>query len=264
MVKRIAITGLVLVVLGLGGATMLGTGLDLARARAEAAVYRDRLAELSEAHAGLVDRYNVAVRRTAVTELVVRPAEGEAVGGGAVGGGGAPSEADSAAAPSLAVRIRSVDGVEREIATPFDPRREIYVDFVVRDGRVLIRRIFDDRTPPSDGLLIDGSMGALDWEREDLELGKAVYRSLRPGRWTVSVNGSGAIDLVWSGPVDAPPAALAASAAVDEFDEIEIDVRDARRSVGLGELWRVLVGRGGDGEGADGDPAAETVPPGRD
>lgn len=248
MVRRIATTLVILVVLGLGGATVLGTGLDLARSRAEAAVYRQRLADLAQAHTGLVDRYNVAVRRTAVTELIVRepevpirmPAADEP----------ATPPGMEAPAPSLSVRVRSIDGVEREIPTPFDPRTEIYVDFVVKDGRVLIRRIFDEYTPPSQGLVIDASLGTVDWEAENVRLGKAVYRELRPGRWTISVNGSGAIDLAWSGAVDEAPAALAATAEISDFDEVEADVRDARESVGLGELWRLIIG-------GDSEPAPE-------
>lgn len=224
MLKRLVTTGLVVLVLAAGGATVLGTGLDLARSRAEAAVYRQRLEELAVQHAGLVDRYNDAVRRTAVTELLVR----EPV---------APSEP-----PSLAIRVRTLEGVQREIQTPFDPRAEIFVDFVVRDGRVLIRRIFDEWTPPSLGLVVDGSLGTVDWEAEGVRLGKAVYRSLQPGRWTVSVSGAGSLDLAWAGPIDSPPAVLAASAAVADFKEVDSEVRDARSAVGLGDFWRVIRG----------------------
>jgi hypothetical protein len=240
MIRRIATTLVILLVLGIGGATVLGTGLDLARSRAEAAVYRQRLADLAAEHVAIVDQYNVAVRRTAVTELIVRePAD----------------DAPAGAAPSLAVRVRSLSGVEREIATDFDPRTEIYVDFVVKDGRVLIRRLFDENTPPSQGLVIDGSLGTVDWEAENVRLGKAVYRALRSGRWTISVNGSGAIDLAWAGPVDQAPAALAATAEVADFEEVEADVRDAQESIGFGEVWRMLLGRDGpkDAPAGDGD-----------
>jgi hypothetical protein len=224
MLRRIVATVVVVLVLAAGGATVLGTGLDLARSRAEAAVYRQRLEDLADRHAGLVTRYNDAVRRTAITELLVR----EPVVAGEP--------------PSLAIRVRTVEGVQREILTPFDPRAEIFVDFVVRDGRVLIRRIFDEWTPPSLALVVDGSLGTVDWEAEGVRLGKAVYRSLQPGRWTVSVSGSGALDLAWAGPIDAAPAVLAVTAAVEDFQELDSEVRDVRSAVGLGDLWRVIRG----------------------
>ena len=224
MLRRIVASVVVVLVLAAGGATVLGTGLDLARSRAEAAVYRQRLEDLADRHAGLVSRYNEAVRRTAVTELLVR------------------EPAATGEPPSLAIRVRTVAGVEREIQTPFDPRAEIFVDFVVRDGRVLIRRIFDEWTPPSLGLVIDGSLGTVDWEAEGVRLGKAVYRSLQPGRWTVSVSGAGALDLAWAGPIDAAAAVLAATATVEDFREIDSEVRDARSAVGLGDFWRVIRG----------------------
>ncbi len=224
MLRRIVASVVVVLVLAAGGATVLGTGLDLARSRAEAAVYRQRLEDLADRHAGLVSRYNEAVRRTAVTELLVR------------------EPAATGEPPSLAIRVRTVAGVDREIQTPFDPRAEIFVDFVVRDGRVLIRRIFDEWTPPSLGLVIDGSLGTVDWEAEGVRLGKAVYRSLQPGRWTVSVSGAGALDLAWAGPIDAAAAVLAATATVEDFREIDSEVRDARSAVGLGDFWRVIRG----------------------
>ena len=224
MLRRIVASVVVVLVLAAGGATVLGTGLDLARSRAEAAVYRQRLEDLADSHAGLVSRYNEAVRRTAVTELLVR------------------EPAATGEPPSLAIRVRTVAGVDREIQTPFDPRAEIFVDFVVRDGRVLIRRIFDEWTPPSLGLVIDGSLGTVDWEAEGVRLGKAVYRSLQPGRWTVSVSGAGALDLAWAGPIDAAAAVLAATATVEDFREIDSEVRDARSAVGLGDFWRVIRG----------------------
>ena len=73
-----------------------------------------------------------------------------------------------------------------KIDTVWVPQTSISLIF-----RVLIRRIFDEWTPPSLGLVIDGSLGTVDWEAEGVRLGKAVYRSLQPGRWTVSVSGAG-------------------------------------------------------------------------
>lgn len=271
MIRRFVTPLVVLTVVLIGGVLVFGTGLDVMRSRAVAAVYRQRLVDLSDQHVALADRYNDAVRRTAVTELVVRPAgdpraaiaspAGEPGGDGSDGGGeggaddgdaegsdaGAGAGADAAPAiptdrPTLSVRVRSVEGTEREIMTPFDPRDEIYVDFVVIDGRVLIRRIFDERTPPADGLLIDAGLGSVDWTSERANLGKAVYRSLRPGRWTVSVAGAGTIDLRWSGEPDDPPVALEASVAVEDFDEIEAEAGAAEQAITWRDLWRWVRG----------------------
>ena len=98
-------------------------GYRYLRADVEAEVYRDRLRALAEEYESLRGTYNEAVRRTAVTELLVHDGR-------------------------LRVRVRSVAGVLREIETPFDPRQEVYVDYVVMDGRLWIRRVFDAWTPP--------------------------------------------------------------------------------------------------------------------
>ena len=95
----------------------------------------------------------------------------------------------------LAVAIRDAGGAIRTIETPFDPSREIYVDFVVLDGRLWIRRVFDDRTPPEQGVLIDPALAQIDWSEEQAAYGKATYRALAPGRWVVSVTGDGSLGL---------------------------------------------------------------------
>lgn len=214
-----------IVTLGLLAALLFG-GLAFTRSRAAAAIYRDRLAELAERHAGLVDRYNDAVRRTAVTELLVRDAAP----------GGDP--------PALAVRVRTPAGVLREIATPFDPGREVFVDFVVVDGRLWIRRVYDDMTPPAEGLVIDPEIDAVDWDRPDAIEGKVVYRALRPGRWIVTTTGTGALGLARVGDLGDPPADLAGPVEMLDFDEVEAEVREARDAIGVGDLWRWATGGG--------------------
>ncbi len=170
------------------------------RSQMEVEVYRQRLRELSEEYTSLRQIYNDAVRRTAVTELVV-------------------------AGPSLEVAIRTADGAERRIPTSFDPRREIYVDYVVAGGRLWIRRLFDARTPPEEGLVIDAQWTQIDWTAPDVRYGKAVYRRLDEGRWVVTVTGDGSLGLARSDP-DAD-VVLAPAPPVRDFEQIETEVTDA-------------------------------------
>jgi hypothetical protein len=112
----------------------------------------------------------------------------------------------------LSVAIRDAGGAIRTIETPFDPSREIYVDFVVLDGRLWIRRVFDDRTPPEQGVLVDPALAEIDWSEERAAYGKATYRALGPGRWIVSVTGDGSLGLARSrddAPSELRPAARA-------------------------------------------------------
>src|SRR5690606_19499101 len=117
------LTTSLLVLLTVAGAMV---GYRLVESKITADIYRDRLVTLSEDYETLRRTYNEAVRRTAVTELLV---EGDTV----------------------CVVIRTAAGVLRKIATPYSPDSEVYVDYVVVDGRLWIRRVFDAHTPPEQG-----------------------------------------------------------------------------------------------------------------
>ena len=105
-------------------------GYRLASAKVELDIYRDRLVGLSNEYESLRSMYNQAVRKTAVTELIVKDGR-------------------------LSLAIRTIEGLDRVIDTPFDPAQEIYCDYVLLDGRLWIRRVYDAHTPPNKGLLID-------------------------------------------------------------------------------------------------------------
>jgi len=184
-------------------------GLELARLRVEREVFRDRLERLTTDYATLAERYNSAVRQTAVTELVVE-------------NGG------------LDVVVRSVGGEMERIETPYDPSREIYVDFALIDGRVWIRRVFDASTPPSEATVVSPALATVNWNGPGASFGQAVYRSLEEGRWVVSVSGSGALRL---GRAESEaPAALAPAPDIAAFEEIEIEARNEAARVGWDEL----------------------------
>jgi hypothetical protein len=142
----------------------------LLEASLAAEVYRGRLTELSADYEQLRDRYNTAVRRTAVTELQVEDG-------------------------ALTVVIRTADGELQSLPSPFDPSKEIYVDFVVHEGRLFIRRLFDEDTPPGEGMLVDPRFVDVDWNAAGENHGKAAYRALGEGRWVVDVTGDGSLGL---------------------------------------------------------------------
>ena len=193
-------------------------GFSAVRADVEAAVYRDRLETLAAEYDDLRGRYNDAVRRAVVTELIVDDA-------------------------GLAVRVRTPEGVLKTVPTPFDPTREIFVDYVVLDGRVLIRRVFDADTPPSRGVLIDPGLEAVDWRTADarsdggwIPVGKAVYRSLGPGRWVITVSGDGSLGLARAGDDDEPGEVVFAP-RVEPFETLDDRIDRAMADVG----WRDVV-----------------------
>ncbi len=86
-------------------------GYRLTESRIAMGVYRDRLQALNKDYEQLRSTYNQAVQKTAVTELLIQ-------------------------GKTLCVTIRTAEGVVKTLPTPFDPSREIYVDYVVIDGRL--------------------------------------------------------------------------------------------------------------------------------
>ncbi len=194
------------------GASLLG--YHLIRADLAEGVYRQRLEDIAGRYENLREQYNEAVRRTAVTELLVRDGK-------------------------LSVRICNAAGVVHEIPTDYDPAGEIYVDYAIVDGRLWIRRVFDAQTPPSHGLLVDPVLANVDWDGGGATFGKAVYRSLSEGRWVVSVSGDGSLDLRQAGD---EPAVLAPPPRLGSFDEIDSELRRKLDDIGPGDVWSEFWG----------------------
>ncbi|MCA9310408.1 MAG: hypothetical protein KDA21_04330 [Phycisphaerales bacterium] len=188
-------------------------GYRLLRAEVVSDIYRARLDTMAADYAALEDAYNRVVRRTAVTELVVE--EGR-----------------------LDVRVRNAAGEVSRHRTPYDPSGEIYVDYVVIDGRLWIRRIFDASTPPARGYLIDPALACIDWSAEGAAHGKAIYRSLEPGRWVISVSGNGALGLV---PAEGEADDLVAAPEVRDYAELERRLKADADAVGLADVWNALT-----------------------
>ena len=190
-------------------------GYRLLEANLKADIYRDRLIALESDFDQLRDTYNKAVRRTAVTELVVD--EGK-----------------------LCVSIRNTEGEVKSIPTPFDPSGEIYVDYVVLDGRLWMRRVFDAKTPPSQGVVIDPKLAEVDWESQGATHGKAVYRQLSEGRWVVSVTGDGSLGLARSMGND--PVDLTNSPDVRDYEPITEQAQTEVDRIGISDVMKRLVG----------------------
>ncbi len=189
-------------------------GYRLMQQRIANDIYRDRLQQISHEYEDLRLVYNEAVRRSAVTELIVTE-------------------------DALSVSIRTTDGQDQLIDTPFHPSQEIYCDYLVMDGRLWIRRVYDHNTPPRDGVIIDPHIVDVDWSDPNVKHGNAVYRALDEGRWIVTVTGDGSLGLVRK--QHDGPTPLVAAPAVHEYDEIEKQIQQEVDKISftdvLGRLW---------------------------
>lgn len=149
---------------------LLWTAYTWGRSELTARLYRHQYTQLRERHRDLRDAYKELVQKTAVTELDVTDGR-------------------------LTVVVRGATGDLQRVKTPFNPASEIYVDYVILNGRLWIRRVFDEHTPPNQALIIDPGLIEIDWNSDHAQHGEAVYRSLDEGRWTVTVTGNGALGL---------------------------------------------------------------------
>jgi hypothetical protein len=209
------IVGYILTVALLGGGGFLG--YRSVKSEIAAQTYRERLADVAAQYEGLRTQFNAAVRRTTVTELVV-------------------------AEDGLSIAVRAADGSRQVVETNLDPRGEIYVDYVVIDGRLLIRRVFDSWTAPADAVALDQNLVDIDWDDPRADHGKAIYRALSPGRWVVSVTGSGSLGLVRLGDVDSTdPADLVRAPELKDFSEVVTSTDSALDDVGVADAWRWML-----------------------
>jgi len=190
-------------------------GYQLVQANLKADIYKDRLTQLAGDYDQLRETYNQAVRKTAVTELVVEDGK-------------------------LCVSIRNAEGVVKQTPTPFDPSGEIYVDYVVLDGRLWVRRVFDAKTPPSEGVVIEPELTEVGWDDPGLAHGKAVYRRLDEGRWVVTVTGDGSLGLAKASGND--PADLTSLAPIHDYEPVDEQARAEVEQIGVGDVMRRLVG----------------------
>lgn len=198
-------------------------GYRWARADVAASIYRDRLEAVARDYETLRTRYNDAVRKAAVTELVVNDGK-----------------------VTLEVRLpdptgQTPGGVLTRLDTPVDPAREIFVDYAIVGGRLLIRRVFDSATPADKAMIIDPALASVDWDSPQASHGTAVYRRLTEGRWIVSVTGNGALGLSRS--EIGEPVPLVGSPDVKSYDQ-ELAQADAKLGqIGWGDLWRKVTGK---------------------
>ncbi|MBC2595331.1 hypothetical protein H5P28_13770 [Ruficoccus amylovorans] len=145
-------------------------GLKLTRAQMAEDIYRDRLTGLASDYARLRDQYERALSQSVVTELDIRNGK-------------------------LTVRYQRGDGQVAEIPTPLDTTKEIFVDFYVAGNRVGIRRVFDSSMPPDQALVLDEPWDIMANDAPPTTFGRAVYRRLGEGRWSVTMTGNGSLGL---------------------------------------------------------------------
>ncbi len=213
MMKKLGILSFICVT----GLAML-LGYNFARSNIAADLYRDRLREAVRENEAMRQTFNEVVKKTVVTELTV--------------------DEDG----SVCVVFVSSDNTERIVPTPFKMGAEVYVDFIVRDGRLFLRRVFDEHTKPREALFIDSDLQTVDWKSMGSPRGSATYAQLNEkGRWVVNVTGNGALELKKADD-NAKREPLVAMPKVKDYDQIEKELNTKVDEISPGDVVKSLFG----------------------
>ena len=192
-------------------------GYQWAKASVAQDIYRDRLTSLQADYQQLAEQYNQAITPRPVTELLVENQK-------------------------VCVLVRKGDGELVRVPTPFNGwENDVYVDYVLADGRLLIRRVFEIKNgqDTSKPVQVDADLVDVQWG-DSVPFGKAIYRSkMADGRWVVSVTGDGSLTLKRVG--DNEPIELATQPKIKKFDPIDERADEAVDRIGVGDVWQYLT-----------------------
>lgn len=193
-------------------------GYQWAKSNVAKDIYRDRLTSLQADFQALAQQYNQAITPRPVTELLVEDG-------------------------TVCVIVRKGDGELVRVPTTFNAwEDELFVDYALVDGRLLIRRVFDEHTAArSDkAVVIDPELVEVDWTDPAIPFGKAIYRSkMADGRWVISVTGDGSLGLKQVS--EDTTITLAVQPEVKKFEPVDERADEAIEKIGVGDVWRHLI-----------------------
>ena len=200
----------------LGIASLLG--YQWAKATVAQDIYRDRLTSLQSDYQQLAEQYNQAITPRPVTELLVEDG-------------------------TVCVVVRRGDGELVRVPTTFNAwEDELFVDYALVDGRLLIRRVFDEHTAArsEQAVVIDPELVEVDWEDPTIPFGKAIYRSrMADGRWIISVTGDGSLGLKQI--AEDSQITLAKQPEIKKFEPVDERADEAVEQIGVGDVWEYLT-----------------------
>jgi len=202
-------------------------GYQWAKASVAQEIYQDRLAgleadyqQLGNQYNQLAEQYNQAVTPLPVTELLVEDG-------------------------IVCVAVRMGDGELKRFPTPFNAwENELHVDYALIDGRLLIRRVYDELHAPSspEAVLIDPDLLQIQWDSPGAGHGQVIYRNrMADGRWVVTVTRNGALDLQHVD--DNAQINLVTRPQMMEFEPAQQHEQPQTNvtEIGFGDVWRYLT-----------------------
>lgn len=195
-------------------------GYQWAKASVAQEIYRDRLTSLQADYQQLAQQYNQAVTPRPVTELLIEDGK-------------------------VCVIVRKGDGELVRVPTPFNAKEnQVYVDYIVADSRLLIRRVFEfhkvNAVPPDKVIYVDPDLLEIQWDPEKIPYGKALSSSnMADGRYVISVTGDGSLGLKKVS--EDTTITLTSRPKVKEYEPVDERADEAVDRIGVGDVWRHLV-----------------------
>lgn len=195
-------------------------GYQWARSNVAQDIYRDRLIGLQDDYRALAQRYNQAVTPRPVTELLVEDG-------------------------IVCLGVRKGDGELVRIPTDFDVRQnQVYVDYLIVDQRLLIRRAFEfhpvNAVPADKVVYVDQELLDIEWDPERIPYGKALScRGLEDGRYIISVTGDGSLGMKQIA-LDAA-ITLQTHPPLEEFHPVDEQTKSDIAAIGIGDVWKHMT-----------------------
>ncbi|MFN3168285.1 MAG: hypothetical protein ACE37H_14595 [Phycisphaeraceae bacterium] len=203
----------------IGSALAAVAAYHWAKASVAQDVYRDRLVGLQDDYQRLAEQYNQAVTPRPVTELWVEDGE-------------------------VCVVVRKGEDIVR-VPTDFDVRtNEVYVDYILADQRLLIRRVFEMNkltgVPPNKIVTIDKDLLEVDWDPQRVPYGLSLSFSGREdGRYLISATHNGSLSLK---PIDEnAEVRLTTRPPIKQFDPVDEQAHASVDAIGIGDVWKYLT-----------------------
>jgi len=203
----------------IGSALAAIAGYHWAKANVAQDVYHDRLVGLQDDYKRLAEQYNQAVTPRPVTELWVE--EG-----------------------NVCVVVRKGDEIVR-VPTDFDVRKnEVYVDYILADQRLLIRRVFEMNkvtgVPPDKIVTVDKDLLEVDWDPQRVPYGLSLSFSGREdGRYLISATHNGSLSLKQID--EDSEVKLATRPPIKQFEPVDEQAHAAVDAIGFGDVWKHLT-----------------------
>ncbi|MEX2213962.1 MAG: hypothetical protein WD768_07530 [Phycisphaeraceae bacterium] len=217
MIRRLGTVAFILLVVG---ALLLGYWVIHGHLASQ--VLRDRIETLAKDYESLRNNFNEAVKKTVVTEFLVQE-DG-----------------------TICVVFVSADGSEQTRPTPYKRGAEVYADYIIKqDGRLLLRRVYDQLTAPIKGVSINTEYQTIEnWKEKEVIGGIAASGQLNEvGRWVVKVSGQGAMLLTKADDKE-PRVPLLVAPTVKDYSQVTQEVDASIGNIGPGDVFKALVGGG--------------------